>query len=106
MRKLDTNKQIALGGMIIALNLLALYAAATLPAPRIALYFLSSLPVYILACEGAYLSAVVTYVATSALSFFLLPNPFALIPYALLLGHTRTDFPLMQYSQTVTAQHN
>ena len=54
---------------------------------RIACYFLSSVFVYILCAEQAYLSAFLVYAASVALGLLLLPSKAALIPYALLLGH-------------------
>ena len=55
MLKLSPAKQITLSAMCIALTVLSLYAAAVLPTMRIACYFLSSVFVYILCAEQAYL---------------------------------------------------
>ena len=87
MLKLSPAKQITLSAMCIALTVLSLYAAAVLPTMRIACYFLSSVFVYILCAEQAYLSAFLVYAASVALGLLLLPSKAALIPYALLLGH-------------------
>lgn len=73
--------------MIVALNLLCLYAAATLQTGRLVMFFSSAFFVYILSCEGAYLSAIVSYLATCLLAYLILPNKLTVLPYALLLGH-------------------
>ena len=73
--------------MVCALTLLFLYAATVLPTMRIACYFLSAIFIYALSYEGAYASAILSFLATAALAFFLLPNKNALIPYVTLLGH-------------------
>lgn len=87
MRKLDSTKIITIGAMCTALTVLSLYAAAVLPTGRLALYFLSSVFVYMLADEELYLGALVSFAASLALGFLILPNAFALAPYAALLGH-------------------
>ncbi len=86
-RKLPLTKQITLGAMVAALTILCLYAAASLPTGRLAFYFLSSLFIYVLCCEGAFAMAGVCFLAVSLLSFFLLPDKLAFVVYTLLLGH-------------------
>jgi len=87
MRKLSESRQITLSAMVVALSLLCLYAADIFPVGRIALYVIASGFIYVLACEGAYVSAILTYLATSALAFLILPNRLSVLPYAVLLGH-------------------
>lgn len=87
MMKLSESKKISIGAMVIALNVVILYAASVLPTGRLACYFISSLFIYALICERAFLTAFVSFAATVGIGFMLLPNKTALIPYALLLGH-------------------
>lgn len=87
MRKLTPAKTLTMGAAVCALTLLFLYAASVLPTGRIACCFLASLFVYALAYEGAYGSAILAFLAASALAFFLLPQKATLIPYLTLLGH-------------------
>ena len=92
-RRLTASKQLTLGAMIAALTVLCLYVTAVLPTGRIAMYFLSSIFVYVLACEGAYGSALLSYIASVGIAFLLLPNKLPVLAYTLLLGHygiTRT----------------
>ena len=87
MLKLSPTKQITLSAMCIALTVLSIYAAAVLPTMRIASYFLSSIFVFVLCAEHAYLSAVLVFIASAGLGFLLLPSKTALIPYVFLFGH-------------------
>lgn len=92
-RRLSASKRLTLGAMIAALTVLCLYVAAVLPTGHIAIYFLSSIFVYVLACESAYGSAFVSYIASAGIAFFLLPDKLPVLIYTLLLGHygiTRT----------------
>lgn len=73
--------------MVTALTVLCLYAVCVLPWSKIACCFLSSLFIYILACEGAYFYAFASFAATAALSFFILPQKEILFVYVILLGH-------------------
>ena len=87
MKKLGLSQKLTLGAMICALTLLCLYAVTILPVGRIALYFLSSVFIYALTCERAYLSALTSFMATSALAFLLLPEKTSFYAYVGLLGH-------------------
>ena len=86
-RRLSPSKKITLGAMVSALTLLCLYAVAVLPGGRAVFYFLSSVFVYALCCEGAYATALLSFAATAGLSFLLLPDKTVAVAYALLLGH-------------------
>lgn len=87
MRRLSIAKTITLGAMCAALGLLCLYAAAVLPTGRIAAYFLSSVLVYVLCAESAYIGALAVYITTSLLALILIPDRAAAVPYIVLLGH-------------------
>ncbi len=73
--------------MCTALTVLSLYAAAVLPTGRLALYFLSSVFVYMLVDEELYIGAIVSFAASLAMGLLILPNALAIAPYAALLGH-------------------
>lgn len=85
--RITAAQKLTLGAMTTALTLLALYAASMLPTGRVACYFLSSVFVYTLCSERAYLSAFAAFLATAILAFFILPDRTALLPYVFLLGH-------------------
>lgn len=87
VKNLRFSHKITLGAMASALTLVALYAASVLPSGRLVCFFLSSLFVYALCAEGAYMSAFVSFLTSAALAFFLIPDKNVLIPYAILLGH-------------------
>ncbi len=86
-RRLNPSKQLTLGAMVTALTILSLYAVAVLPFGSVPLYFLASFFIYILTCEGAYAAAFISFLASAALSFFLLPEKSPVILYVALLGH-------------------
>ncbi len=86
-RRLPPSKQLTLGAMVTALTILSLYAVAVLPFGSVPLYFLASMFIYVLACEGAYAAAFVSFLASAALSFFLLPEKSPVLLYVALLGH-------------------
>lgn len=87
IHKLSFSKKISLGAMAVALNLLALYAAAVLPTGRAACLFLSGVFVYALACEKAYAGAVLCFLATAGLGFAIIPQPMVMLAYVGLAGH-------------------
>lgn len=87
MRKLSGAKLISISAMCTALSVLGLYAAAVMPTGRLALYFISSLFVYVPAAEGAYAGSLGVYAASSLLSLLILPGRAAAAPYIILLGH-------------------
>ncbi len=87
MRRLSFSKQMTLGAMVTALAVLCLYATAVLPAGSVPLYFLSSFVIYVLVCEGAYTAALVSFLASAVLAFFMLPNKVPVFAYIVLFGH-------------------
>ncbi len=86
-RRLSPSKQLTLGAMVTALTILSLYAVAVLPFGSIPLYFFASFCIYVLACEGAYTAAMISFLASAALGFFLLPDKSPVLAYVALLGH-------------------
>ncbi len=87
MAKITYAKRTALCAMTVALTVLSIYIAAIIPTMRAAVYFLSSLIVYVLVCEKMYGGAILSYVASSAICFMIIPDKTALLPYVMLLGH-------------------
>lgn len=87
MRKLSPAKIMTLGAMCTALSVLSLYASCVLPTAKLAFYFLSSVFIYMLADEEAYVGALVSFAASLLLGFVILPDKAYLFPYAALLGH-------------------
>ncbi len=86
-RRFPLTTRLTLGAMTSALTLLCLYLAAIMPVGRIPLYFASSIFIYALTCEGAYILALVSYAASTSLALLLLPVKLPAILYVLLLGH-------------------
>lgn len=87
MARLTSAKRTALCAMCTALTVLFIYIAAIIPTMRAAVYFLSSLVIYVLVCEKIYGGAILSYIASSAVCFLIVPNKIALLPYVCLLGH-------------------
>lgn len=85
--KLSATKQLTLGGMVTAITVLCLYATSLFPVGRIPLCFVASVVIYILSGEGAHISALISFGASAAISFLLMPDKQTVYPYILLLGH-------------------
>ena len=86
-QRLSPAKKLTLGAMVTALTMLSLYAAAVLPAGRISCYFLSSIFIFALCAEGAYVTALTAFAASAGLAWLLLPDKLVAAAYTLLLGH-------------------
>lgn len=80
-------KLLSLGAMVTALTVLCLYASSILPVGRVLFLFLSSIFICVLTAEHAYATAVISYVASSILAFFVLPDKLWALLYALILGN-------------------
>ncbi|MDO4543002.1 MAG: hypothetical protein Q4C01_00500 [Clostridia bacterium] len=85
--KLRLSKKISLSAMIIALNVLFLYASEVVPFSRLIFAFLTSLFVYILVGERQFLFAWLSFLATAILAFLLLPDRMSWFFYVALIGH-------------------
>lgn len=85
-KKRDT-KDIALGGILIALTIITLYAKTVIPTAKLSLYALSSFFVSIIVIESGIGMGWTFYVATSCISFFLIPDTIGLIPYFIFFGN-------------------
>ena len=73
--------------MTVALTMLFLFAAATLPTGRLVCYLLASVFVFALTNEGMYLGAILSFLATSALCWLIIPGKLSIAPYIIILGH-------------------
>ncbi|MEG1547758.1 MAG: hypothetical protein RR232_01705 [Clostridia bacterium] len=87
MNKFSTSRIITIGAAVTALTVISLYGAATLPTMRIAVYFLSSLFVYIPACEKQYKLAMCAFVSSAVIGLILIPNKLSPVLFIALLGH-------------------
>lgn len=85
-KRMPPARRAALGGVVTALTVASLYLAAILPAGRAAWYFVASLLVAALLCEGEPLLATLCFAASTLLGVLVLPNPFSVWPYAAVLG--------------------
>lgn len=94
--KISLSKQIALGGMVAAITVLCLYAAAMLPVGRLLPLYLASLAIVVLSGEGAYIPALICFLASAAIAFLILPDKQPAILYALFFGHYGIIRPVIQ----------
>lgn len=86
-RRMKPANRISVAAMCAALTVLALFAAAVTPYGTIALCFLASAFIYVLAAEGEYLFCILVYIASGALSFLISPSKLPAAAYIALLGH-------------------
>lgn len=87
MRRVTLAQKITLGAMVCALSVVCLYAASVFPSGRLIMFFLSGVFVYALTLENAYITAIMSFLASSAVAFFIIPNKLVVVPYICLLGH-------------------
>lgn len=85
MESMNT-KKIATAGVLLALSIATLFAAAFVPGIELTLYALSTVYVAIIVIEFTPNTGWLFYFASVMLSFILVPNKGALIPYALFFG--------------------
>lgn len=81
-----TTKQIVTGGVLLALSIVTLMAASMVPGIELTLYALSSVYVAIIVIEFSANMGWVFYFASVMLSFIIVPNKFAIIPYTVFFG--------------------
>ena len=73
--------------MSTALSVVFLYAASVIPTAKLALCFLTSLMPWIpLRERGGFVYALMSYAATGAICFFLIPNKLYFAAYILFFG--------------------
>ena len=80
-------KKVALGGIITALSVMCMYLSAVVPTGKLTLWAISSMFTLAMVIEFGPGAALVTYAATTVLSFFIVPNPIVIIPYAIFFGY-------------------
>jgi len=79
-------RKLTLGGILLALSVIVLYFATSLPTSRLSLYALSSFFVSVIVMEAGVKTGWLYYISSSLLSFFLLHNKAALVPYIVFFG--------------------
>ncbi|MHC1724050.1 MAG: hypothetical protein AB9836_12700 [Aminipila sp.] len=77
---------IALGGVLLALSIVCLYVASFVPGLEITFYTISSVFVPIMMIESKGKGGWLLYIACSVLSFLILPNKVAVVPYVFFFG--------------------
>ena len=85
-RQRQLTKEIALGGLLLALSLVTLLLASFVPGIELTLYAMSSLYVAILIINTSPKTGFIFYAASLLLSLLLLPNKLILIPYGFFFG--------------------
>lgn len=80
------SRRTALGGILTAVSLLMLFAAAHAPTGRAGFYFLTALMPLLLLGEGMRGTALLSFMTVCALGFLLIPDRTALLPYVCFLG--------------------
>lgn len=87
MRRLDTTTRLTVAAMSSAIGIVCLYAASIVPAIKLALMFLSSLCIWIPLNEPkGFPFALLTYIATGAISLLIIPDKLYSAAYLLFLG--------------------
>nr|WP_315025142.1 hypothetical protein [uncultured Aminipila sp.] len=84
--KRKSGKIIALGGVLLALSLICLYAASFVPGLEITFYTISSVFVPIMMIESKGKGGWLLYIACSVMSLLILPNKVAVVPYIFFFG--------------------
>lgn len=79
-------KQIAMGGVLLALSIVTLFGATWIPGIELTLYALSSVYVAIIVIEFNANMGWLFYFASVMLAFILVPNKGGLIPYTIFFG--------------------
>lgn len=87
MAKVSFSLRITLSAMVIALNVLFLYASEALSGMRLFFCFLSALPVQVLLTEDLKAESWLNFLATALIGFILCPDRFSWFFYVALLGH-------------------
>lgn len=89
----NRTKMIAASGILLALSIVTLFAATFIPGIELTLFALSSAYVAFVLIEFKHGAGWIFYIASVLLSFVLVPNKAALIPYALFFG----VYPIIKY---------
>jgi hypothetical protein len=79
-------KRLTLGGVLIALTLIVLYAESVLPTSKLSLYVISSFFVSVIVIESGIRTAWIFYIASSLMALIIIPDKIAMIPYVVFFG--------------------
>lgn len=79
-------RKVALGGILLALTVIILYAESVMPTSKLSLYALSSFFVSVIVIESGIRAGWIFYVASSLLALIIIPDKIALIPYLVFFG--------------------
>jgi len=85
-RSIPVHKKISLSGILAALIIISLMAAAWLPTNKLFFLAVSSLFVSIMIINVDLVSAITLYIATCILSFFIIPAKSVFIAYLIFFG--------------------
>ncbi len=80
------SKVIVLSGIFLALTVIILYVESIAPTGRLSLYALSSVFVSILIVESGIKPGWLFYLSSSLVSFIIVPDKLALVPYIVFFG--------------------
>lgn len=86
MSNSSISKKISLNGILLALVVVALFAATTLPTSRLSLYALSSFFVSIIILEFGIKSGWIYFITSCILTLLILPDKLGLLPYVFFFG--------------------
>lgn len=104
-RRNSSAKSIAISGIFLALTIITLYAESIMPTGKLSLYCLSSFFVSFIIVELGVNAGWLFYIASSLLSFIIIPDKLALMPYFVFFGNyavikcytERTRFRVIEY---------
>lgn len=82
----SSGKTVALGGVLLALSVVCLYAASVVPGVELTMFLASSLLVAVMMIESRGKGGWLLYGATLVLAFAVVPNKLIIIPYGLFFG--------------------
>jgi hypothetical protein len=80
-------KKISLGGILLALTVITLFAESILPTSKLSLYALSSFFISVMIMESGAKAGLVFYISSVLLAFIVVQNKIELIPYAAFFGN-------------------
>lgn len=83
---MDNTRKLALAGIMTGITIIILFFAMVIPNLKLALYGLASLPMAVVVIECDKRTGLLFYIATGVLSFILLPDKVAALPYIVVLG--------------------
>lgn len=82
----SSTKTVALAGVLAALSVVCLYVASVVPGVELTMFLASSLLIAVMMIESKGKGGWQLYIGASTLSFLIVPNKIALIPYVLFFG--------------------